>query len=77
MAQPLQVVADNLRRDSQAAGTRLQRLNQDIAQLRREKQDTQHRYEQQVIIHGHLPGFLCLASLQNRPLSAIDRAILA
>ena len=49
----MQVTIDGLRRDSAAAGGRIERLTQDIGQLRREKQAVQHNYEQQVLACFH------------------------
>lgn len=48
----MQANIEGMRRDSASAGTRIERLNQDVAQLRREKQSVQSNYEQQVILCG-------------------------
>ena len=49
----MQGTIEGLRRDSAAAGGRIERLNRDIGQLRREKQTVQTNYEQQVLAFLH------------------------
>ena len=68
----LQGSIEQLRRDSGAAGGRLERLTQDINQLRREKQSVQHNYEQQVSSIAHHCYLFRISSLHSKATAAYE-----